>query len=119
MLRPILLLTRQRENIPAAILALTALIFATALGRYYFIGTYPQCEDSLTLDGGDPYKCHALLNSGYWLDPIHLRNWQPPSCMMHSYRPREAQSCFTGRRIILAGDSMVRETFWALARQID
>ena len=39
--------------------------------------------------------------------------------MMHTYKPEEAQSCFSGRRIVLAGDSMVRETFWALARQID
>jgi N-acetylneuraminate 9-O-acetyltransferase len=37
---------------------------------------------------------------------------------MHAYKPKEAQSCFTGRRLVFAGDSMVRETFWAVARQL-
>jgi len=39
--------------------------------------------------------------------------------MTHNYKPKEATTCFSGRRIVLAGDSMVRETFWALARQMD
>src|SRR5271154_2378859 len=73
----------------------------------------------LSLDGGDPYNCQALLKSGRWLDGTDLRNWQPPSCMMHTYKPKEAQLCFSGGQIIFAGDSMVREMFWALARQLD
>ena len=72
----------------------------------------------LIVDNGDPYKCIALLNSGRWLDPTNLRKWQPRSCTMHSYKPKEATTCFSGRRIVLAGDSMIRETFWALTRQL-
>lgn len=39
--------------------------------------------------------------------------------MMHNYKEMEAQLCFSGRRIVFAGDSMVRETFWAMAQQMD
>jgi N-acetylneuraminate 9-O-acetyltransferase len=117
-MRPIALLTRHRENINVAIIALSGFLFATALGRYYFFGSSFQCF-RLTIDGGDQYKCHALLDSGRWLDPGNLQNWQPSSCMMHAYKPKQVQNCFSGRRIVLAGDSMVRETFWAIARQFD
>lgn len=72
----------------------------------------------LISDGNDQYQCRSVLNEGRWLDPTNLQNWQPPSCMMHTYKPKEAQSCFTGRRLVFAGDSMVRETFWAVARQL-
>src|SRR5262245_44198818 len=38
--------------------------------------------------------------------------------MMHKYNSTEMHSCFAGKRILLTGDSIVRETFWALVRQM-
>ena len=58
------------------------------------------------------------MNSGRWLDSS-LKNWQPSSCMMHRYDYKQSISCFAGRRIIFAGDSIARETYWALARGMD
>ena len=60
-----------------------------------------------------------LLDSGEWLDSSQLQEWQPPDCMMHSYKPEEAISCFSGQRILFIGDSTVRDTFAAFVRAIN
>ena len=39
--------------------------------------------------------------------------------MMHHYDAQGSLSCFAGKRVVFAGDSIVRETFWAFARQLD
>lgn len=38
---------------------------------------------------------------------------------MHSYKPNDLQPCLDGRRVVLAGDSMVRQVYWALLRQVN
>ena len=37
---------------------------------------------------------------------------------MHSYKEKDGQSCFSGRRIVFAGDAIVRQMFWAFAREL-
>jgi hypothetical protein len=39
--------------------------------------------------------------------------------MMNSYKPAAAAHCLAERRIVMAGDSMVRETFWAMVRTLN
>lgn len=70
----------------------------------------------------DPLKCQALLNHGLWLDaglPDSYQNWQPPGCMMREYRREDIKDCFKGHRLVLIGDSTVRDIFWAIARILD
>ena len=75
-------------------------------------------------DSYDRYKCHALLNDGQWLDAglsnvDSLSNWQPDGCMLNAFNEKSAQACFDGRRIIFAGDSIVRQLFYATAKILD
>jgi N-acetylneuraminate 9-O-acetyltransferase len=112
----ILASTRQKEFVTISVVALTGIVLASALVRYYLFGMSFLRE--LTTDNQDQFKCHGLLNSGRWLD-ANLRNWQPPNCVMHMYDSKDTQTCFRGKRIVFTGDSVVRETFWAMARQME
>lgn len=105
---------RQSRAPGAVILCIRNRPCALPRGQYL-----PVHTRHLTLDGRDPYKCHALLNSGRWLDPDNLRSWQPPSCVLYNYSLTDSQSCFAGRRLVFAGDSMVRETFFGMVRELD
>lgn len=74
----------------------------------------------------DPYRCGALMNGGRWLDPpgltqlpLSFNNWQPPGCMMHEYNLEDISTCLESRRIVLIGDSAIRNIFWATARKLD
>ncbi|MCJ1285834.1 hypothetical protein MMC26_005175 [Xylographa opegraphella] len=78
------------------------------------------------LDSEDPYKCKALMREGRWLDIPNDRhsnttfqNWQPPGCMLHHYNNKDISTCFQSRRIVLAGDSTIRQVFWAIAKKLD
>ncbi|KAI5783616.1 10 TM acyl transferase domain found in Cas1p-domain-containing protein [Geopyxis carbonaria] len=77
------------------------------------------------LDARDPSKCGALLNEGIWLDrPTNVslslpHGWQPPGCMVHSYQPKDASACLKDRRLVFAGDSQIRQVFWAVAKKLD
>ena len=78
------------------------------------------------LDSYDPYKCNALKNEGHWLDPSdnvpfqeYLQNWQPPGCMLHRYNSKDVSTCFNSRKVVLVGDSTVRQIYWAIARKLD
>ncbi|TGZ79364.1 Cas1p-domain-containing protein [Ascodesmis nigricans] len=76
-------------------------------------------------DARDPSKCGALMNEGYWLDapgPSDIgppNQWQPSGCMLHPYKPKEISTCLEGRRVVFAGDSTIRQVFWAMARKLD
>ena len=79
---------------------------------------------SLLVDSHDRYKCHALLNNGKWLDAglsstDALNNWQPDGCMLNSYTEKTGKSCFSGRQIVFAGDSTVRQLYYATAKILD
>ena len=64
----------------------------------------------------DPYHCGALLTGGHWIRSPD--QWQPPNCMMRHYQPADLISCNL-RRLIVIGDSTVRELFWATAKKFD
>jgi hypothetical protein len=78
------------------------------------------------LDSEDPNKCNALANEGRWLDPPDspslqqpLQNWQPPGCMLHQYNSKDLSTCFSSKRIVLLGDSTIRQIYWAIAKKFD
>ncbi|MCJ1394105.1 hypothetical protein MMC18_006983 [Xylographa bjoerkii] len=77
-------------------------------------------------DSRDPYKCKALMHEGRWLDIPNnhiskpsFHNWQPPGCMLLHYNSKDISTCFDSRRIVLAGDSTIRQVFWAIAKRLD
>ncbi|MCJ1379613.1 hypothetical protein MMC17_002715 [Xylographa soralifera] len=81
---------------------------------------------SVLEDSKDPYKCKALMHEGHWLDVPDgsfsnptFENWQPPGCMLHHYNNKDISTCFESRRIVLAGDSTIRQVFWAIAKKLD
>ncbi|MCJ1475565.1 hypothetical protein MMC13_004228 [Lambiella insularis] len=70
----------------------------------------------------------ALLNEGHWLDAPHdsgtssstsFQNWQPPGCMLHRYNGKDISACFQSRRVVLVGDSTIRQIYWAIAKKLD
>jgi hypothetical protein len=74
------------------------------------------------LDKYDPYRCHALSNGGRWLGQpqdqhrsLQLQQWQPPGCMLHQYNAQEIDKCLECNSILFAGDSHLRQLFWAMA----
>ncbi|KAI8359828.1 10 TM acyl transferase domain found in Cas1p-domain-containing protein [Blakeslea trispora] len=75
------------------------LIFVASLGRYLF-------------DYKDQTRCSSLLNEGWWADKT-MKNWQPASCMLHSYKAPEIQHCLSHARVVYAGDSIARQQFFA------
>ena len=65
------------------------------------------------------------MDEGRWLD-VHdslstptFQNWQPPGCMLHHYNSKDISTCFQSRKIVLAGDSTIRQIFWAIAKKLD
>lgn len=120
--------------VPTAICALIGLVFALGAWRFFITRTValPLCvaETLLTRnlfdppDPSDRYQCSSLLTSGQWLDderskPGALANWQPDGCMLSSYTPKNAYKCLSGRRVVFAGDSTVRQLFYATAKILD
>jgi N-acetylneuraminate 9-O-acetyltransferase len=78
------------------------------------------------LDAYDPYRCHSLRDGGHWLKrardqdgSIEPHHWQPPGCILHEYNAREIEECLECGRILFAGDSNVRQLFWATAMQVN
>ena len=66
------------------------------------------------------------MHEGRWLDAsndstssLSFQNWQPPGCMLHRYNSKDISTCLHSRKIILAGDSTIRQIFWAIARKLD
>ncbi|CEP13705.1 hypothetical protein [Parasitella parasitica] len=60
----------------------------------------------------DRSRCSSLLNDGWWVDDTY-KNWQPASCMMHTYKPPEITECLGHSRIVYVGDSIIRQQFFA------
>lgn len=50
---------------------------------------------------------------------VGFERWQPPGCMMHHYKPDDFTSCLGGRRVIFAGDSNMRTTFYGMVALVD
>ncbi|KAI1335118.1 Cas1p-domain-containing protein [Xylariaceae sp. FL0016] len=69
----------------------------------------------------DPNRCHALLNQGSWSPRTShddLR-WEPKGCRMVDYSADAFHDCLGSRKVILAGDSTIRQIYWAAARKLD
>ncbi|KAI1501233.1 10 TM acyl transferase domain found in Cas1p-domain-containing protein [Biscogniauxia marginata] len=69
----------------------------------------------------DLHGCHALLNDGAW-SPAHSsspQKWEPTGCRMAEYQGEAIHNCLNGQRLVLAGDSTIRQIFWAAARKLD
>ncbi|MBE3112435.1 MAG: hypothetical protein IMZ46_18330, partial [Acidobacteria bacterium] len=70
----------------------------------------------------DPYKCRSLLHTGSWTstDPDRpYARWSPPDNRLHDYSTEDVSSCLAGRRIVLVGDSWMRQLYWAAASRLD
>ena len=75
-------------------------------------------------DAPDPFKCRALVKDGWWLDSSSgqrpaAEQWQPPGCLLHEYSSQDISACLQSQRILLVGDSTVRQIFWALVKKFD
>ncbi|SPO02816.1 uncharacterized protein DNG_05491 [Cephalotrichum gorgonifer] len=70
----------------------------------------------------DPYKCKSVFHSGSWSsqDPNrpYLR-WSPDNCKLREYTKGDFGDCVKGRRVVFAGDSWVRQLYWAAATRLD
>ncbi|KAI1117914.1 10 TM acyl transferase domain found in Cas1p-domain-containing protein [Nemania sp. NC0429] len=71
----------------------------------------------------DPNRCRALLTDGTWSPAVDNRHdaqrWEPNGCRMVEYSTDAVQDCLGGRKFVLAGDSTIRQIFWAAARKLD
>ncbi|KAH6654573.1 10 TM acyl transferase domain found in Cas1p-domain-containing protein, partial [Truncatella angustata] len=74
----------------------------------------------------DPYHCRSLLSHGNWpartsnWDPERaFEKWEPASCRMVEYSRDAFHDCLGGRRVVFAGDSTVRQIYWAAATRLD
>ncbi|KAI1368454.1 10 TM acyl transferase domain found in Cas1p-domain-containing protein [Xylaria arbuscula] len=71
----------------------------------------------------DPSKCRALLTDGAWSPatngPSDAQKWEPNGCRMVEYSSSDIHDCLVGRKFVLAGDSTIRQIFWAAARKLD
>ena len=76
-------------------------------------------------DRKDRKHCGTTLAQGHWLpspDPLlHGQKsyvWDSPGCLIHPYRKSDVDECFKASKIVLIGDSTVRQLYWALFRKI-
>ncbi|KAI0408654.1 10 TM acyl transferase domain found in Cas1p-domain-containing protein [Xylaria palmicola] len=70
----------------------------------------------------DPNRCRALLTDGTWSPTVNSRHdaqWEPNGCRMVEYSTDAIHDCLGGRKFVLAGDSTIRQIFWAAARKLD
>ncbi|OTA81597.1 hypothetical protein M434DRAFT_17325 [Hypoxylon sp. CO27-5] len=69
----------------------------------------------------DPYRCRALFHDGAWSPSVSgvSRKWEPKGCRMVEYSRDIITDCMSGRKIVLAGDSTIRQIFFAVARRLD
>ncbi|KAI8634610.1 Cas1p-domain-containing protein [Xylariaceae sp. FL1651] len=71
----------------------------------------------------DPNRCRALLTDGTWSPATasqhDAQKWEPNGCRMVEYTTDAIHDCLGGRKFVLAGDSTIRQIFWAAARRLD
>lgn len=88
------MLTEKNAKIVASFLAT---FFVVYYGFQYSTHGNATCQDLLT-DG----KYHS---DG---------NWQPATCMMHHYSSKDSPSCLHESKIILIGDSRIRQLYYGI-----
>ncbi|KAG0338811.1 hypothetical protein BG004_007059, partial [Podila humilis] len=68
-------------------------------------------------DPANKTRCESLLNHGSWLD--HQRTqWQPKGCMLKTYDTASTSTCIRGFRIVMIGDSVVRQLYYSIVKKI-
>ncbi|KAK6067298.1 Cas1p-like protein [Seiridium cupressi] len=114
--RPSLQQNGSTHEIPPALKGLTTVLFWITIVALAYV-SYIQRHD--------PYHCRALVSDGAWPsqpteDPDQdFAKWEPHSCRMIEYSRDSFHSCLGGRRVIFAGDSTVRQIYWAAATRLD
>ncbi|KAI1417759.1 Cas1p-domain-containing protein [Hypoxylon sp. FL1857] len=95
---------------------LTAFTMST-LAVTMLLGMY---RDRL-LEQPDPYYCRALFHNGEWSPSVlnGIKKWEPKGCRMVEYSRDGILDCMSGRKIILAGDSTIRQIFFAVTKKLD
>ncbi|KAI7900731.1 10 TM acyl transferase domain found in Cas1p-domain-containing protein [Cokeromyces recurvatus] len=68
-------------------------------------------------NANDQTRCESLLNEGWWITDAY-KQWQPASCMMHTYKSTEVSDCLGYSNIVYIGDSIVRQQFFAAVQLI-
>lgn len=78
------------------------------------------------LSRNDPYHCRTLLSDGAWAPHAGQRDpeqdfakWEPHNCRMVEYSRGQFHDCLGGRRVVFAGDSTMRQVYWAAASRLD
>ncbi|KAI0166106.1 Cas1p-domain-containing protein [Xylariaceae sp. FL1272] len=83
---------------------------------------WTTCQKFIT-GRDDPTRCRALLNEGTWAPATSSQHdaqkWEPNGCRMVEYSSDAIHDCLAGRKLVLAGDSTIRQIFWAAARKLD
>ncbi|KAF9952296.1 hypothetical protein BGZ72_006407 [Mortierella alpina] len=68
-------------------------------------------------DPADSTRCESLLNDGSWLDSQRTQ-WQPKGCMLRPYDTQHTTSCLGGSKVVMIGDSVVRQLYYSLVKKI-
>ncbi|KAF9586364.1 hypothetical protein BGW38_006280 [Lunasporangiospora selenospora] len=68
------------------------------------------------LDPADRTRCRSLLNEGTWVDRQN-QQWYPTGCMLKTYTSPSIQSCLKGSRVVMIGDSVVRQLYNATVQK--
>ncbi|KAK1595279.1 Cas1p-like protein [Colletotrichum navitas] len=74
----------------------------------------------------DPFNCNALLSSGTWrsragsnLPQDVFSKWEPDGCRMRVMSRDDISSCFKDRRLVVVGDSTMRQIYFAAMTRLD
>ncbi|KAH9884611.1 10 TM acyl transferase domain found in Cas1p-domain-containing protein [Xylariomycetidae sp. FL2044] len=90
---------------------------AWTLFLFTYVGLYYIRFDLVS----DPYRCRALLHNGTW-SPAELgkaKRWEPTGCLMAHFSKKNMRQCVSGQTLVFAGDSTIRQIFWAAAKRLD
>ncbi|KAG0206900.1 hypothetical protein BGX28_001769 [Mortierella sp. GBA30] len=68
-------------------------------------------------DPADSTRCNSLLNNGEWLNHVKTQ-WQPKGCILKTYDASATNSCIGGSRIVMIGDSIVRQLFYTVVKKV-
>ncbi|PIK37893.1 Casd1 protein [Apostichopus japonicus] len=85
------MLTEQNAKVAASVLVV---LFVSHYAFQFWLHGNTTCQDLLT-DG-------IYHSDG---------KWQPLTCMVHQYRPEETAYCLRKKRIVLIGDSRIRQIY--------
>ncbi|KAF4918066.1 putative O-acetyltransferase CAS1 [Colletotrichum viniferum] len=74
----------------------------------------------------DPYRCDSLLSSGRWrssqdsnLPRDVFKRWEPEDCRMRELSREDMSSCLRDRHLVIAGDSTMRQIYFAAMTRLD